>query len=334
MNNNRKTECQETFQNMTFEAFNHCHPELFSQSAYQLLDADVQDRLSDNVYQRRPSFGTDSSHFETAEKKVFYFPHTPANNDVLSIEITHSQHLLIILDEQVSVRLNFKFAPQQEITRICEIFLAPESSLEITEQHNSSFPVMNTVFVRQRAYSHFQNLVVSLGGHLVNRHKVIQAESGAESHLYGITIAGEKDCIKHHTILQHQVPHGNSFEHYKTVASGNAAVDFLGQIYVAPNAQQIEAYQQNNNILLSDSAQVTAKPQLEIYADDVKCSHGATFGQLDEEALYYMRQRGIPSIEAQKLLTGGFVTDLTGKISDLTLREEISRQLTERINQL
>ena len=334
MNNDRKTDC-EGMLCLTFEEFGRRYPERFGRYVSRLSEEDARDGLSDNVYVRRPSFGSGLSIPDTAERKVLYFPRAWKNDTALSFEIEQSQRMLIVLEKQAAVNLNFRFVPTTETVRVCEIFLDADSSLEISEQHpDSSFSVTNTVFVRQEVSSRFQNTVVALGGQTVNRHKIVQAGSGAESHLYGITIAGDSDRVTHHTVMQHNVPHGNSFEHYKTVATGNAIVDFFGQIYVAPDAQQIEAYQQNNNILLSDTAQATAKPQLEIYADDVKCSHGATFGQLDENALYYMRQRGISPVQAQKLLTGGFVTDLTGKISDRELREEVFRQLTERINRL
>ncbi len=335
MNNDRKKTDRNGMQCLTFDEFGRRYPEIFGRYASRLLEEDARDGLSDNVYDRRPSFRADFTLPDTADRKVLYFPRAWKNDTVLSFEISRSQRMLIVLEKQAAVNLNFRFVPTTETARVCEIFLDPDSSLEISEQHpDTPFSVTNTVFVQQGTASRFQNTVVSLGGKALNRHKVVQTGSGAESHLYGITIAGGSDRVEHHTVMQHKIPHGNSFEHYKTVATGNAVVDFFGQIYVAPDAQQIEAYQQNNNILLSDTVQVTAKPQLEIYADDVKCSHGATFGQLDENALYYMRQRGILPIQAQKLLTGGFVTDLTGKISDRKLREEVFQELTERINRL
>ena len=124
---------------------------------------------------------------------------------------------------------------------------------------------------------------------------------GAEANVYGAYVCGGEEKMKIAVDMYHDVPHCNSRQLFKGIAGGTSRVDFYGKIIVAQGAQRTEAYQENHNILLTDGAKVDTKPQLEIYADDVKCSHGATIGRLNEEEQFYMRSRGI-SLEDAKVL--------------------------------
>ena len=125
--------------------------------------------------------------------------------------------------------------------------------------------------------------------------------AGAEAHLKGLYLCGGDEKVNFHILMHHRAPGCKSTQLFNGIAGGNANVCFHGTIVVAPDAQQTEAYQENHNIVLTDTAKVETKPQLEIYADDVKCSHGATVGQLNQEELFYMRSRGIPEKEARTL---------------------------------
>lgn len=134
---------------------------------------------------------------------------------------------------------------------------------------------------------------------------------GAEVSLKGLYLCGGQERVNFRILMHHRAPGCVSHQLFNGIAGGSARVTFDGRIIVAPDAQKTEAYQENHNILLSDEAHVETKPQLEIYADDVKCSHGATVGRLDEDAQFYMRSRGIPEQEARVLQILSFLSPVT-----------------------
>ena len=131
---------------------------------------------------------------------------------------------------------------------------------------------------------------------------------GAEAHLKGLYLCKTDETVNFRIVMHHKAPGCKSTQLFKGIAGGQAQVRFDGVIVVAPDAQQTEAYQENHNIVLTDEAKVVTKPQLEIYADDVKCSHGATVGRLNEDELFYMRSRGIPEAEARTLQMLSFLS--------------------------
>ena len=131
---------------------------------------------------------------------------------------------------------------------------------------------------------------------------------GAEAHLKGLYLCGADEKVRFKVVMHHRAPGCKSTQLFNGIAGGEAEVRFDGTIVVAPDAQQTEAYQENHNIVLTESAKVVTKPQLEIYADDVKCSHGATVGQLNQDEIFYMRSRGIPEREAKTLQMISFLS--------------------------
>ncbi|MBR4775778.1 MAG: SufD family Fe-S cluster assembly protein [Bacteroidales bacterium] len=131
---------------------------------------------------------------------------------------------------------------------------------------------------------------------------------GAEAHLKGLYLCKADEKVNFHIVMHHRAPGCRSTQLFNGIAGGTAQVRFDGTIIVAPDAQKTEAYQENHNIVLTDTARVETKPQLEIYADDVKCSHGATVGSLNEDELFYMRSRGIPEAEAKTLQMLSFLS--------------------------
>lgn len=157
---------------------------------------------------------------------------------------------------------------------------------------------------------------------------------GAEANIYGAYVCGADERVKIAVDMHHQVPHCNSRQLFKGIAGGSSKVDFYGKIIVAQDAQRTEAYQENHNILLSDDARVDTKPQLEIYADDVKCSHGATIGRLNEEEQFYMRSRGITLEEAKVLQMISFLAPVLENIQDNSERERLTEQLSDAIRAL
>ena len=142
------------------------------------------------------------------------------------------------------------------------------------------------------------------------------AGEGAEANIYGAYVCGSQERVKISVDMHHDLPHCNSRQLFKGIAGGTSRVDFYGKIIVAQDAQRTEAYQENHNILLTDGAKVDTKPQLEIYADDVKCSHGATIGRLNEEEQFYMRSRGISLEDAKVLQMISFIAPVLENIPE------------------
>ena len=157
---------------------------------------------------------------------------------------------------------------------------------------------------------------------------------GAQANIYGAYVCGADERVKIAVDMHHKVPHCNSRQLFKGIAGGNSKVDFYGKIIVAKDAQRTEAYQENHNLLLSDGAKVDTKPQLEIYADDVKCSHGATIGRLNEEEQFYMRSRGITLEDAKVLQMISFVAPVLENIKEDAEREEITAALEVAIRNI
>ena len=157
---------------------------------------------------------------------------------------------------------------------------------------------------------------------------------GAEANIYGAYVCGADERVKISVDMHHVVPHCNSRQLFKGIAGGISRVDFYGKIIVAQDAQKTEAYQENHNLLLSDGAKVDTKPQLEIYADDVKCSHGATIGRLNEEEQFYMRSRGITLEDAKVLQMISFIAPVLEHITDEPERESLSAEYETLIRRI
>ena len=152
-----------------------------------------------------------------------------------------------------------------------------------------------------------------------------------QTNLYGVYLPKDKQFIDNHTIVDHKVPNCESNELYKGIMDDQSEGVFNGKVYVRPHAQKVNAYQSNRNVLLSDRATINAKPQLEIWADDVKCSHGATSGQLDENQLFYMRSRGLSYELAQSLLVYAFAAEVIAHIDLEPMRDYINGLIAERL---
>ena len=154
--------------------------------------------------------------------------------------------------------------------------------------------------------------------------------TGANVVLNGLFMVNDKQHIDHHTRVRHRVGHTYSTENYKGIADGNGRGVFNGKILVEKDAQKIEALQSSKNLLLSDGAEIDTKPELEIYADDVKCAHGATVGQLDEDAFFYLRSRGIDEQTARSILTFAFAADISANVDIAPLREWLEQLIIKR----
>ncbi len=187
--------------------------------------------------------------------------------------------------------------------------------------------------VSQCRSSRFTSYTISVDGAFTrNDINSVLAGEGCESTVNGFYVLDGNQHCDNYTLLEHQQPHCPSHELFKGILEDRARAVFRGKIHVHQAAQKTDAYQQNQNILLSDDARVNTKPQLEIYADDVKCSHGATVGQLDEDALFYIQARGISRKAAYRILLRAFAEDILGRIEVESLRDELTNRVLAKID--
>lgn len=212
---------------------------------------------------------------------------------------------------------------------VTEIHVGDNADLRYYKLQNDArtASLIDNTIVEQGRDSRARFSTFSFGGRLTrnNLHISLNGENST-TYLNGVTLIEDGQHVDHHTLVDHKVPNCESNELYKGIFDGNAKGVFNGKIVVHPGAQKTNAFQQNNNILLTDKASVDTKPQLEIYADDVKCSHGCTIGQLNDEALFYLRSRGIARKEALALLMYAFAS---GALSEVNIRE-----LKQKVNLL
>ncbi|MEN9322751.1 MAG: FeS cluster assembly protein SufD [Bacteroidota bacterium] len=192
--------------------------------------------------------------------------------------------------------------------------------------------LIDNTYISQKQESRVSVHTFSFGGNLTrNNLNFYHFGERIDSTLKGITIIGDKQHVDHFTLVNHAAPNCESHQNYKTIIADSATGVFNGKIYVEKEAQKTDAFQQNNNILIGDKATINAKPQLEIFADDVKCSHGCTIGQLDETALFYMQQRGIPKKEAKALLMYAFSNDVIESIKIPELKQRITKIIATKL---
>ena len=180
------------------------------------------------------------------------------------------------------------------------------------------------IAVEQKKDSNYVSHNFTIGKKFARRDFSIElTETGANCDLNGLYFASNEEHIDHHTTIEHMEHNCTSNEHYKGILDGKAIAVFNGRIHVHPDAQKTDAIQSNQNLLLSDDAIIHTKPELEIYADDVKCTHGATVGQLDENAMFYLKTRGLNQGEAKRLLMRAYVGEIIEKITDDKIRKEM-----------
>ncbi|HEX5171538.1 MAG TPA: Fe-S cluster assembly protein SufD [Cyclobacteriaceae bacterium] len=192
----------------------------------------------------------------------------------------------------------------------------------------------NRTHIAQSNSSRVNTFTISLNGKIVRNNLQLSLNGeGCESHMYGLYLLQGDTLVDNHSVADHQKPNSFSNELYKGIIDDRARGVFNGKIYVRPNAQKTNAFQSNRNILLSDSARINTKPQLEIWADDVKCSHGCTSGQLDEEALFYLQTRGISKSNAQAMLLYAFAGEVINTITIPAVREYLEKVIRTRLHQ-
>jgi Fe-S cluster assembly protein SufD len=196
-------------------------------------------------------------------------------------------------------------------------------SYRLQDEDLKTFQV-NTTQVSVKRYGNYTTNTFTFGGALVrNNLNMVLASDLCEGHLNGLFITNGTQLVDNHTLVDHQKPNCQSNELYKGIAKDKSTGVFNGKIFVRKDAQKTNAYQSSKNILLSDEATINTKPQLEIYADDVKCSHGTSTGKVDENALFYLKARGIGEEKARKLLLQAFAEELTEKIEVELFKEKV-----------
>jgi len=213
---------------------------------------------------------------------------------------------------------------------VLEVYLAQGATCNLTkvQKTSSRAQLIDSSFIHHEAGARSQTITLSLSGQTIrNNLTCVLAGAGAHADLQGLYLCQTGMHVDNHTEVKHMVPDCTSNELYKGVVDGKGVSVFNGKIYVAKDAQKTNAFQSNRNLLLSDEGVVNTKPQLEIYADDVRCTHGATIGQLPEDALFYMQARGISKEAARGLLLGAFAQEVANQIPHAPTLQEASRLL-------
>ena len=196
-------------------------------------------------------------------------------------------------------------------------------------ENASSFLMCEDYSIQKRNSTVLLNTFSISGAWVRNNSSFLIEGENCETNLNGAYLLKDLQHLDNHTIVDHIAPHCNSNELYKGILSGKATGVFNGKVFVRPNAQKISAFQSNANVLLSDDASVNSKPELEIYANDVKCSHGSTTGQLDDEAVFYLRARGLSEKTARSLMTQAFISEVVDKVEQKEVRDFIQTKLVE-----
>jgi Fe-S cluster assembly protein SufD len=218
---------------------------------------------------------------------------------------------------------------------VTEMVVGPNAVIEhdrLQQEHEQAFHI-GTMHVRQESGSVFTSNAINLGGSLVrNTITVVLNGRHIESTLNGLSLGTGTQLVDNHTMIDHANPDCASHELYKSILDGHSRGVFNGKIFVRKDAQKTDAKQTNKTLLLSDEATIDTKPQLEIFADDVKCTHGATVGQLDEEQVFYLRSRGIDEIDARDILTYAFAADVVERIHLDSLKRRLEGLLHARLD--
>jgi len=245
---------------------------------------------------------------------------------------------LIILEESSYVEIivcDHTLSPFRFLTNsVTEIYTGNNSHIDysrIQNEHLNSNLITNLYINQERDSSVTTNNITLHGGMVRNNIHVVLNAEGCENNTYGLFFADRDQHVDNFVKVDHAKPNCMSRQLFKGILNDKATGAFHGRIIVRKNAQKTDAFQTNNNILLADEAKMNSKPQLEIYADDVKCSHGTTTGQLDENALFYMRSRGIPLSEARLLLLYAFAREVFDKINIKPLQQRIDNLVNQRL---
>ena len=269
-----------------------------------------------------------------AEKPIEIIHFSSGDQDSLWLQPRN----LIVIDKNSQVQIIERHQSLKEhaivTNSVTEIYVHEEAFVDYYKLQNdlTTASLIDNTFIQQEKNSHASVHTFSLGGKLIrNNLRYLHKGKHILSTLKGLTILQGKQHVDHSTMVHLSQPNCESHQDYKGIFSERSESVFNGQILVDKIAQKTNAFQQNNNVLLDDKATINSKPQLEIFADDVKCSHGCTIGQMDEEALFYMRTRGIPKKEARALMTYAFANNVLESVQLPSLKKRINGQIAKKL---
>ena len=295
--------------------------------------------LKDGIHALNTAFVQGAVFIHVKKGKITEHPVYIYNiTDARSANIFSQPRSLVHISENAQVQIVETYTTiglsESFTNQVMEIVVEKDAMVEYYKIQNDA-PHTNqvsTTHFRQSGKSYIHTVVISLNGGIVrnNLNVVLEAEH-CEAHLYGLYFPTGQTHIDNHTLVDNVKPNCLSNQLYKGILNDNASAVFNGKIFVQPNAQKTNAYQSNKNILLSESASVNTKPQLEIFANDVKCSHGCTVGRLNEEGLFYLRSRGIPEKIAKSLLVHAFAIDILEHIKLEPIRIYVDHLISERL---
>ena len=245
---------------------------------------------------------------------------------------------LIVVDENAQVQIIERHQSLSEnptlTNSVTEIFAGKRAVIDYYKVQNdkSEASLIDNTFIEQHKESNVAVHTFSFGGKLTrNNLNFYQKGQRIDSTLKGVTIIGNKQHVDHNTLVHHIEPNCESHQDYKGIFGDSAVGVFNGKVVVEKEAQKTNAFQANNNLLVNDKATINTKPQLEIFADDVKCSHGCTIGQLDENAMFYLRTRGIPDKEAKALLMYAFANNVLESVKIPQLKNRINKLIAQKL---
>jgi Fe-S cluster assembly protein SufD len=263
---------------------------------------------------------------------IFYYLHDTTAGQVLQL----NRNLIVAARESQATIVEkwFTFGHAVAVSNtLSEIVLQEQATLHHlviqTDPGNHIQYLFNQFY--QASASRLNSHVITIDGTFIRNNTRVTLDGACESHLYGLYLLQQNAFADNHTVVDHRQPNAQSNELYKGVLSHQATGVFNGKIYVRPGAQKTNAFQSNRNLLLSEQAAVHTKPQLEIWADDVKCSHGCTVGQPDEDALFYLRARGIDEATAKAMLLYAFASEVTETLENQQLKTHLNDLIHNRL---
>jgi Fe-S cluster assembly protein SufD len=308
---------------------------------YQLIIENYFNKIAtkDSLSSLNTAFSQEGAYIHIPKNKLVEKPiqiiHFSTGNEAA---IMHQPRNLIVVNENSHVQI---IERHQSLTdnpvltnSVTEIFANKRAIVDYykIQNDNENASLIDNTFINQKQESHCSMHTFSFGGKLTrNNLNFFQNGERIDSTLKGVTIIGNKQHVDHNTLVHHIQPNCESHQDYKGIFNDSSTGVFNGKVLVNREAQKTNAFQANNNILISDKASINTKPQLEIFADDVKCSHGCTIGQLDESALFYMQSRGIPKKEAKALLMYAFSNNVLSSVKIPEIKQRITKIIANKL---
>ena len=312
-----------------------------TQSKYELIIENYFNKiaLKDGITSLNTAFSNEGAFIHIPKNKFVEKPiqiiHFSTGNEA---SLMFQPRNMIVVDENSQVQIIERHQSLSEnkvfTNSVTEIYADKKSIIDYYKIQNDNLQasLIDNTYVNQQRNSTFSMHTFSFGNELVrNNLNISQNDEFIETTIKGVTIIGNKQHVDHNTLIHHKKSNCNSHQDYKGLFDNKSTGVFNGRIVVNKQAQKTNAFQANNNILLSDKATINTKPQLEIYADDVKCSHGCTVGQLDKNALFYLKSRGIPEKEATALLMYGFANNILESVRIPEIKNRINHIIANKL---